>query len=168
MKNPAWLGDPFAIKDNKIFLTKKVAKRLLAEAQEAFPYEYSALLAGHGATITTCVPMPISPDKHVFAWDGTTFLQALQHIRRNNLQWLGVLHTHPHTLPIPSARDIAGWHYPTLSYWIVGLASAQPAWHVYQWVQNGNSGSFEARSYTLTEAACDDGETTGSSPPKNS
>lgn len=168
MKNPAWLGDPFAIKNNKIFLTKKVAKRLLAEAQEAFPYEYSALLAGSGATITAYVPMPISPDKHVFAWDGTTFLQALQHIRKNNLQWLGVLHTHPHTPPIPSVRDIAGWHYPTLSYWIVGLASALPEWRVYQWVQDANSGLFEARNYTLTEAACDDEDTTGSSPPKNS
>ncbi|WP_409175611.1 M67 family metallopeptidase [Brevibacillus fortis] len=168
MKNPAWLGEPFAIKDNKIFLPKKVAKRLLAEAQEAFPYEYSALLAGRGATITACVPMPVSPDKHVFGWDGKTFLQALQHIRKHNLQWLGVLHTHPHTPPIPSARDIAGWHYPTLSYWIVGLAAAQPEWRVYQWVQDGNSGSFEARDYTLTEAACDDEETFGSSAPKNS
>ncbi|NRS17624.1 M67 family metallopeptidase [Brevibacillus sp. HB1.4B] len=168
MKNPAWLGEPFAIKDNKIFLTKKVAKRLLAEAQEAFPYEYSALLAGRGATITACVPMPVSPDKHVFAWDGKTFLQGLQYIRKHNLQWLGVLHTHPHTPPIPSTRDIAGWHYPTLSYWIVGLASEQPEWRVYQWVQDGSCGSFAARDYTLTEVDCDDEETNDSSAPKNS
>ncbi|MFS0553545.1 M67 family metallopeptidase [Brevibacillus sp. 179-C9.3 HS] len=168
MKNPDWLGEPFANKDNKIFLTKKVAKRLLAEAQEAFPYEYSALLAGRGATITTCVPMPVSSDKHVFAWDGTAFLQALQHIRKHKLQWLGVLHTHPHTPPIPSARDIAGWHYPMLSYWIVGLATEQPEWRVYQWVQDEHHCSFEARDYTLTEAAGDDAATNCSSAPKNS
>lgn len=168
MKNPDWLGEPFANKDNKIFLMKKVAKRLLAEAQEAFPYEYSALLAGRDATITACVPMPVSRDKHVFDWDAPTFLRALQHIRQSQLQWLGVLHTHPHTAPIPSSRDIDGWHYPTLSYWIVGLSSPQPEWRVYQWGKTGDSSSFEARDYTLLEETGSPDAAASSSPPKNS
>lgn len=148
--SPDWLGAPFAFKNNKLSLTRKVHKRLLAEAQEAFPYEYSALLIGRGTAITDHIPMP-SPkmDMHTFSWDGSAFLRALAIIREANLQWLGVLHTHPHTPPIPSQSDCDSWHYPSLSYWIVSLASSEPEWRAYQWME----GKFEPRSYTVTEEA---------------
>lgn len=147
---PKWLGEPFAFKDNKLSLTRKVHKRLLAEAQEAFPYEYSALLIGNGATITDHIPMTgSSMDLHAFSWDGPAFLRALAFIREANMQWLGVLHTHPQTPPVPSQSDRDGWHYPSLSYWIVSLAGTEPLWRVYQW----QDGIFLQRSYTITEEA---------------
>lgn len=148
--SPDWLGEPFAFKNNKLSLTRKVHKRLLAEAQEAFPYEYSAMLIGRGAAITDHIPMT-SPtmDMHTFSWDGTAFLRALSIIRKANLQWLGILHTHPHTPPLPSLSDCNGWHYPSLSYWIVSLALSEPEWRAYQW----KDGGFELRSYTITEEA---------------
>ncbi|MDF2684364.1 MAG: peptidase [Brevibacillus sp.] len=146
--SPDWLGEPFAFKNNKLSLTRKVHKRLLSEAQEAFPYEYSALLIGRGTAITDHIPMTLSKmDMHTFSWDGADFLRALAIIREANRQWLGVLHSHPHTAPIPSQSDCDGWHYPSLSYWIVGLASSVPEWRAYQWMQ----GKFELRSYTVTE-----------------
>lgn len=147
--NPRWLGEPFAFKDNKLCLARKVHKRLLAEAQEAFPYEYSALLTGRGTIITGHIPMSSAGKSlHTFTWDGAAFLKALTTIRESDLQWLGVLHSHPSSPPIPSRRDSDEWHYPSLSYWIVSLASSQPQWRVYQW-QNG---AFEARSYTVIDA----------------
>jgi len=145
---PDWLGEPFASKDIKLSLTRKVQKRLLAEAQEAFPYEYSAMLTGRGAAITGHIPMTAAaPDKHAFSWDGPALLRALAAIRQTNVQWLGVLHTHPHSPPIPSPSDHRGWHYPQLSYWIVSLAGPKPQWRAYQWIE----GSFEQRAYTITD-----------------
>ncbi|QRG66895.1 Mov34/MPN/PAD-1 family protein [Brevibacillus choshinensis] len=145
---PNWLGEPFAFKDNKLSLTRKVHKRLLAEAQEAFPYEYSALLIGQKAAITDHIPMTGSTlDKHAFSFDGPGFLRAIALIRESNMQWLGVLHTHPHTLPVPSQRDRDGWHYHSLSYWIVSLCGSEPLWRMYQW----QDGDFQQRSYTITE-----------------
>lgn len=167
MKTTDWLGDPFAFKDNKLYLSRKVANRLLRDAQEAVPYEFSALLAGRDATITDAFPMPISPDTGSFSWDGPAFLQALHSIRKRQLQWLGVLHTHPHTAPIPSRQDVLGWHYPTLSYWIVSLASETPEWRVYQW----KNGAFLLRDYTVTEAADEAANSSAAvspSSPKNS
>ncbi|MGG1660543.1 Mov34/MPN/PAD-1 family protein [Brevibacillus sp. NRS-1366] len=162
---PDWLGEPFASKDNKLYLTRKVAKRLLSEAQEAFPYEYSALLTGRGSTISGYLSMPHNHDKHAFAWEGPTFLRALQKIRQTNIQWLGVLHTHPHTPPLPSTSDHSGWHYPMLSYWILGLAAHQPEWQLYQWT----NGAFEQRSYTIIDDSCSAGFASASSlSPKNS
>ncbi|MFD2370401.1 Mov34/MPN/PAD-1 family protein [Brevibacillus sp. GCM10020057] len=166
--HPDWLGEPFASKNNKLSITRKVQKRLLAEAQEAFPYEYSALLTGRGAAITSHIPMTAAaPDKHAFAWDGPAFLRALAAIREANVQWLGVLHTHPHSPPIPSTRDVRGWHYPQLSYWIVGLADKEPQWRAYRW----SDGAFAQIPYAVTEEtgdtrACSDAAS--SSFPKNS
>jgi len=161
---PDWLGEPFASKDNKLLLTRKVEKRLLSEAQETFPYEYSALLSGRGNTITGYVSMPHSFDEHAFAWDGATFLHALGTIRKSNEQWLGVLHSHPHSPPLPSTSDHNGWHYPMLSYWIVGLSSDEPILMLYQW----RDGGFEKRDYTIIDDFCSDGSDACSSSPKNS
>lgn len=141
------LGKPFSFKDTKLCLARKVAKRLLAEAQEALPYEYSALLTGRGTTITGFLPMPSAPDMHAFSWDGAAFLRALHEIRQAGVEWLGVLHTHPHSPPVPSASDRSGWHYPTLSYWILGLASATPEWRAYQWTD----GAFIERPYAIID-----------------
>lgn len=131
---PNLLGNPFAFKDTRLCLTKKVAKRLLAEAQEALPCEYSALLCGRGATITAHIPMPASTaSEHSFAWDGPSFLGALRQMHESGLEWLGVLHSHPATPPLPSQQDVEGWHYPTLSYWIVGLGTPVAQWKAYRW-----------------------------------
>lgn len=143
------LGEPFAFKNTKLSLERKVAEHLLDEAQKAWPYEYSALLCGQQATITRHLAMPTSmADMHSFGWDGPSLIRALNIIRESRLQWLGVLHTHPHTPPLPSPRDAAGWHYPALSYWILGMETpATPSWRVYQW----QDGVFVERTYCITD-----------------
>lgn len=147
--NTNLLGEPFAFKNTRLCLSGKVEKRLLAEAQEAFPIEYSALLCGQGATITDHVAMPAwTSDEHSFSWDGPSFLRALRQIDASHLQWLGILHSHPHSPPVPSARDREGWHYPMLSYWILGLAAPAPQWRVYQW----QDGRFVERAYRVMDA----------------
>lgn len=146
--NPSLLGNPFAFKDTRLCLTKKVAKRLLAEAQEAFPDEYSALLYGKGASISGHIPMPAhTADAHSFRWDGPSFLAGLRHIHEAGQEWLGVLHSHPSTPPLPSAKDEQGWHYPTLSYWILGLSTRDPEWKVYRWENEG----FSECAYLLAD-----------------
>ena len=143
------LGEPFASKDTRLSLTRKVQKQLLNEAHARWPYEYSALLYGREAAICGHLAMPASNHgRHSFSWDGPDFLQALKQIRQARMQWLGVLHSHPHTPPIPSSHDAAGWHYPSLSYWIIGMQTpATPLWRVYEWVD----GEFAARSYTVSD-----------------
>jgi len=138
------IGHPFANKNTRLFLCGKVAKRLLAEAQEAFPCEYSALLAGRGNTITQHVPLRAhSSTPRRFQWDGASLIEALRSIERNGLEWLGVLHTHPHTPPLPSPADVREWHYPQLSYWVLSL-SGPPDLRVYQWQEEG----FRERCWT--------------------
>jgi proteasome lid subunit RPN8/RPN11 len=145
---PDVLGNPFANKNTRLCLDGKVEKRLLTEAKEAFPYEYSALLAGRGAAVTHYVAMPAANhSRDSFHWDGPVLIHALRTIRKSGLQWLGVLHSHPRSPAVPSSADRAGWHYPELSYWILSLSGEAPDLRVYQW----EDGDFHERSY----AACD-------------
>ncbi|CAM5782591.1 MULTISPECIES: Mov34/MPN/PAD-1 family protein [Brevibacillus] len=146
---PDLLGEPFGFKHTKTCLDRKVAKRLLAEAKETFPLEYSALLVGHKASITGHIPMPSAHHTtDAFRWDGSAFFQALQIIRQRELQWLGVLHSHPTAPPVPSAADHRGWHYPQLGYWILGLAGDDPELRLYQW----EGGSFLERTFQLYDS----------------
>jgi proteasome lid subunit RPN8/RPN11 len=139
-------GKPFSHHNTELFLTGTVKKRLLAESKEAFPCEYSALLVGKEATVTGHIPMPSSTSsRDSFQWEGEALFRAMREIRQRELQWLGVLHTHPRSPAVPSSADRAGWHYPELSYWILSLSGSQPDLRVYQW----ENGDFQERRYSL-------------------
>ncbi len=143
---PAVLGEPFASKDTKLLIDGKVVKRLVTEGREALPNEYSALLAGHGSHISHHWPAPrIGNEPHRFAWSGPALMEGLRFFHQAGLAWLGVIHTHPSTPPLPSPIDCDGWHYPSLSYWILSFAGREPELAVYQMVD----GRFVTHPYTL-------------------
>ncbi|WP_134684178.1 M67 family metallopeptidase [Brevibacillus migulae] len=144
---PHLIGTPFSQSDHPLTLHGQVQKRLFTAGKEALPHEYSALLAGNGATISHLFDNPSAfRERHRFAWEGPPFLHALRSIKEADLEWLGVVHTHPLTPPVPSPSDLAGWHYPTLSYWILSLADpTQPSLVLYQWEQ----GRFIERPYVI-------------------
>lgn len=142
------MGHPFASRNAVLSLARHTAKRLLAEAQEALPYEYSALLTGRGSMVTGYLPMrSAGHGRHAFSWDAPSFFQALASVRKAGVQWVGVLHSHPTTPPVPSEADQSGWHYPQLAYWILGLAGRRPDLRLYQW----SDGRFVERPYALAD-----------------
>ncbi len=140
-------GDPYANPQAKLWLNKHVYKQLITAGREALPYEYSVLLAGTDATISACFSAGSSAckDRHSFRLDGPGLFGALQAIHAAGLRWQGVLHTHPVTPAFPSQADVAGWHYPRLSYWILSFAGEQSELNVYQMVD----GVFLLREYEL-------------------
>jgi proteasome lid subunit RPN8/RPN11 len=143
---PDIVGNPFANKHTKLQIDGKVVKRLYTEGQKAFPDEYSALLAGRGSFVTHCIPnCHDKRSRHSFAWEGPTLIKALRSIKEADLQWLGVIHTHPHTPPIPSPADAAGWHYPTLGFWILSFAGVARDLRLYQM----EDGRFWERDYEV-------------------
>lgn len=143
---PELLGEPFANKNTKLSIDGKVVKRLIAEGREAFPFEYTALLAGKGSEILGHFPAPAAQrELYTFQWNGPALLTALRAIKQDNLVWLGVLHTHPHSPAQPSVADIKGWHYPTLSYWILAFPGGEPDLRLYQQVDR----QFVERPYRI-------------------
>jgi len=86
------------------------------------PKEGCGILAGHGQEITHFFPIPNLDDSpHSFSFEPQAYLRTIRQLREQQLEWIGVVHSHPTTEPYPSARDIANWHYPEKSYWICSL-----------------------------------------------
>ncbi|MGD8190896.1 Mov34/MPN/PAD-1 family protein [Brevibacillus ginsengisoli] len=141
------IGNPFTSETSPLQIDSQVLHRLLIEGQAAFPHEYSALLAGHHSIATMHLPAPQSEASlHTFAWSGPTLLASLRRIQEAGLQWIGVFHTHPTSPAIPSSADLAGWHYPTLGYWIASLQHPEnPEVLAYQLI----NGRFISKAYTI-------------------
>ncbi|PTX64313.1 proteasome lid subunit RPN8/RPN11 [Melghirimyces profundicolus] len=101
------------------------------------PREGCGILAGSGREITRFFPIPnqdMSPRS--FSFEPKAYLETLKEMRRLELELLGILHSHPHTDPYPSARDTREWHYPELISWILSLKGEKPRLSAYT-IKNG-------------------------------
>ncbi|MFD1426819.1 proteasome lid subunit RPN8/RPN11 [Kroppenstedtia sanguinis] len=96
------------------------------------PREGCGLLAGQGREITRFFPIPNQdPDPDSFSFEPRTYLETLKEMRRQTLEPLGMVHSHPRSDPWPSAKDIREWHYPELTSWILSLKQAEPRLSAY-------------------------------------
>ncbi|PTM59745.1 Mov34/MPN/PAD-1 family protein [Desmospora activa] len=104
--------------------------------QRELPREACGILAGKGQKITHFFPIPnqdFSPQS--FSFEPRAFLQTLKVMRLEQLEWLGILHSHPQQGTNPSVRDISRWHYPELTSWILSFHDHPPqlsAYHIRQ------------------------------------
>lgn len=131
------MGNPFENNSGILEIELQVVQRLFTEGKEALPQEYTALLAGNGNRICTLYSAPPgTTDLHTFAWSGPALLDGLRRMKQDEVKWLGVVHTHPNTPPLPSSSDMAGWHYPELSYWIASFIQQEPKLCSYKQVNN--------------------------------
>ncbi|WP_232696774.1 Mov34/MPN/PAD-1 family protein [Brevibacillus daliensis] len=120
---PTIMGHPFQ-KNKPLTMKNTIYKQLVAEAKQQLPLEFSALLAGQDQEITAFYPAPVSEHSvDRFTWKPAQFFSTLQKIRHAGLQWQGIIHTHPVTDAFPSSIDVANWHYPMLSYWIISFST---------------------------------------------
>ncbi len=100
---------------------------------EELPAEGCGILAGSGQVIDRFFPIPNldnSPDS--FQFEPRAYINTVRLMRQEKLDWIGVVHSHPNAPPYPSARDLANWHYPEKSYWILSLEEAPYSLCAYQ------------------------------------
>lgn len=91
--------------------------QLLKTAQMAAPLEVVGILAG-GQQVQEILPLgnvAANPNKE-FVADPNGLVQALRHIRTQNLKLLAFYHSHPQSPPVPSRTDVdqARWDVPML------------------------------------------------------
>ncbi len=100
---------------------------------EQLPAEGCGILAGSGHIIDHFFPIPNLDDSpSSFQFEPHAYLNTVRHMRQEKLDWIGVVHSHPNAPPYPSARDLANWHYPEKSYWILSLQKDQYRLCAYQ------------------------------------
>jgi len=118
----------------------KISTSLLAEVRahgvSSYPYEGCGLLLGHaenGLNMVTAVrPLsnvwPNEEEKRIrFRIDEDDWHDVEIEAMMNDLDVVGVFHSHPDNPPIASARDLAWAAWPGYSYLITQINNRQPS-----------------------------------------
>jgi proteasome lid subunit RPN8/RPN11 len=114
---------------------------MVAHAYDCYPLEACGLLVGTTgsageATVARFVPCTnVSRSAKLYTIDPREHLRAERAADDDGLEVIGVVHSHTHTEPYPSATDVAqapdpGWHYV-----IVGLKRELPETRGYRIVE---------------------------------
>jgi [CysO sulfur-carrier protein]-S-L-cysteine hydrolase len=101
-------------------VTNKVLQKLLAGARRDPDHECCGLLAGRAGEITTIFAAQNSlSSSRAYEIAPQELFIIFRKIRAENLELLGIYHSHPQTENIPSPKDIAFAYYPDAIYFII-------------------------------------------------
>jgi [CysO sulfur-carrier protein]-S-L-cysteine hydrolase len=90
------------------------------------PFEGCGILAGPACEITHFFPIPSQNNcPCAFEFEPKVYLDTLKQMRTDRLYWLGVVHSHPFIAATPTPKDLATWHDPDRSFWILSFKDAQ-------------------------------------------
>jgi proteasome lid subunit RPN8/RPN11 len=109
----------------------------MKQAQACYPQEGGGFLGGHGNTILGVLPIL---NKHLYDRTETFALSeddidlAYRFLVKNKLEYLGVYHSHPRGVPMPSEQDLA---HKQKYLFIIGLADRYNP-ELYAWRVEGN------------------------------
>lgn len=108
--------------------------QMIAHAYDSIPLEACGLLIGQGNRCTRFVPTRNVADSAIlYIVDPKQHLHAEIVAEDEGLAVIGVMHSHTHTDPYPSATDIAAAPDPSWHYVIVSLRDDAPmlrSWHI--------------------------------------
>ena len=120
-------------------LTATVHAQLIGHAYDGLPLEACGLLGGRqGSTSTAMCFYPsvnVAASSRVYTVDPRTHLLAERDAERRGLEIVGVVHSHTHTPPYPSATDVAQAPDPSWHYVIVSLAAEAPEVRSYRIIE---------------------------------
>ena len=101
-------------------ITGAVLQKLLAGARRDPAHECCGLLAGRAGEITTIFAAQNSlSSAHAYEIAPQELFTIFRKIRTENLELLGIYHSHPQAENIPSATDVSRAYYPDAIYFII-------------------------------------------------
>jgi len=108
-------------------IRREVLEQLTAHAREARPHECCGVLIGVNRVIVQARRAAnLSDDPNRFELDPQAHVAAIRDTRGTAQSVVGFYHSHPHSPPVPSARDLAESTYPDVLHLIVGFPDAEP------------------------------------------
>jgi proteasome lid subunit RPN8/RPN11 len=112
------------------------------------PAECCGLLLGVRESVTEAVrTRNLSEDPNRFIIDPEAHMTAQRDARHRGLAVLGFYHSHPHSLPAPSATDLAEASYPDHLYLIVSPAIDPAKVRLFRLAEDG---TFEELGFVIT------------------
>ncbi len=98
-------------------------KRVIAHCQEGAPNEVCGFLPGRGDRVTRVRPMTnLEPTPVSYLMDPKEQLEVFNDMDSEGEELTAIYHSHPHSRPWPSKKDIDMAFYPDSLYLIISLA----------------------------------------------
>ena len=105
-----------------IIIKVKDYDKLVEYTKKELPNEACAILAGKNNTISKVYLMKnIQKQSDNFLMEPEEQFKVVKDIRKENLEMLGIFHSHPNSPTRPSIRDISMAFYPEVVYFILSL-----------------------------------------------
>ncbi|MDD5383160.1 MAG: M67 family metallopeptidase [Candidatus Margulisbacteria bacterium] len=118
-------------------ITERQYTIIMKQAQSCYPQESGGILGGRENTILGVLPIAnkvVQDRTEVFGLSAEDIERAYHFLTKNDLHYLGVYHSHPRGIPVPSPQDLA--HHQKYLF-IVGLQDRYNP-ELYAWrVENG-------------------------------
>jgi [CysO sulfur-carrier protein]-S-L-cysteine hydrolase len=112
---------------DSIRIARGVLAQILDHAQRVPEQECCGLLAGRDGAITICFPARNALSSSTAYEIAAAELFALvREMRTQNLDLLGIYHSHPHSENVPSITDIERAYYPDAAHFIISPAPGAP------------------------------------------
>jgi proteasome lid subunit RPN8/RPN11 len=107
-----------------IRIARPVLKKMLAESRRNPAHESCGLLAGKNNSITAIFQARNDASAPATSYEiaPRELFSLFREIRAQNLELLGIYHSHPGTENVPSPTDIARAYYPDAAYFIISPA----------------------------------------------
>lgn len=117
-----------------LVLTHEQTRQILDYAVSEVPREACGLIAGRGGVAAKVIPMRnvASDPVHHYAMDKEDLSRQLPAFTSDGFDLIGIYHSHPRTLSIPSQEDIRNAFYPNTAYLIISLKDQSP--HLSAWL----------------------------------
>ena len=107
-------------------IPQNIVEAIYVQATQEAPLEACGYLAGKGEEVTKHYPMTnIDQSAEHFTLDPKEQFAVIKQVRAEELEIIGVYHTHPATPARPSKEDIRLAYDPEISYIIASLANDQ-------------------------------------------
>ena len=108
---------------------------MIAQAYDCYPEEACGLLIGHPAAGIVVRFVPCENTTHsakVYSIDPVDLLRAERAAESEQMEVIGVMHSHTHTEPYPSQTDVSQAPDPTWHYVLVSLRDGAPTLRSYR------------------------------------
>lgn len=107
---------------------------MVEHARREYPLECCGLLSGSGSNIDEIhTTRNERQSREEFFVPVEELFSFFKELRQSGREHLGVYHSHPASSSVPSSRDVAEFHYPEVSYWIVSLMGEEPDVRCFRW-----------------------------------
>ncbi len=113
---------------SSIRIPTEILAALLTHARSNSPNESCGLLAGRNSTITNFYPAENASPSPTTNYEipPQDLFRIMREIRKTNLDFLAIYHSHPASENAPSPTDIAHAYYPETPYIIVSPHAGAP------------------------------------------